>query len=110
MFYSYYRSSFFSKCLESLALSANDIDESTPCTFLLYRTKVGTDKNVSGTLEAIERVNFCKKFVWQINKDEPPAVLSAANYKVIWWKTIKMMFEREGEHMLSVVVLKVSGL
>ena len=54
--------------------------------------------------------NFCKKFVWQINKDEPPAVLSAANYKVIWWKTIKMMFEREGEHMLSVVVLKVSGL
>ena len=103
VFYSYYRSTFFSKCLESLALNANDIDESTPCIFVLYRTEIGTEKNVSDTLKAIERVNFCKKFVWQINKNEPPALLSASTYKRIWWKTTRMMFEREGEYMSSLI-------
>ena len=104
VFYSYYRSTFFSKCLESLALNAKDIDESTPCIFVLYRTEIGTEKNVSDTLQAIETVNFCKKIVWQINKNEPPAVLSAANYKRIWWKTTRMIFEREGECISSVII------
>ena len=63
---------------------------------------MGTEKNISDTLQAIERVDLCKKFVWQVNKNEPPAVLSAVSYKRIWWKTTRMIFEREGECMSSV--------
>ena len=41
--------------------------------------------------------------MWQVNKNEPPALLSAANYKRIWWKTTRMIFERVGECMSSVI-------
>ena len=40
VFYSYYRSTFFSKCLKLLALSAKDIDTYTPCKWEQKRMSV----------------------------------------------------------------------
>ena len=97
VFFSNYRHQYLSKCLDSMARSANDMDPSTACIFVLHRTKTSTDKQVGDTLEAIANVTFCKTYLWEVNKNDKPAVLSAAHYKRHWWNVIRKIFGREGK-------------
>ena len=96
LFFSNYRHAYFTKCLQSIRQSAEDIDNSTACIFVLQRTTKVSNADIEKTKAAIEKVNFCKKFVWEANKDGPASVLYAANYKKHWWKTVSKIFKREG--------------
>ena len=96
LFFSNYRHAYFTKCLQSIRQSAEDIDNSTTCIFVLQRTTKVSNADIEKTKAAIEKVNFCKKFVWEANKDGPASVLYAANYKKHWWKTVSKIFKREG--------------